>query len=151
MVMKARVWSKVEKYFIPQSDENCDVSIAVDSEHGYIYIVRFLDNGEIYTDQLDVSDYEVTWFTGLKDKNNKDIYEGDILKRVGTFDNFSNEYINTSKVDLIVVELKVNNDGYGKSSFGFTMNTQISYSERTNPATYEIIGNIYENKDLLTQ
>ncbi len=98
----------------------------------------------------DKEDITLLQFTGLKDKNGKEIYEGDILKRTGMRDNFHGLLRDTSKSELIVVEIKVTHTEFGLYSVGFSMNTQQTYAERTNPATYEIIGNKFENPDLLT-
>lgn len=76
-------------------------------------------------------------------------YEGDVLERIGTIDDFSHRGINTFKRDIVVVELIGTKDGFGKKEFGFSINTQRSYSERTRPATYTIIGNIHDNPELL--
>lgn len=88
---------------------------------------------------------------GLKDKHGKDIFEGDVLERIGTKDHFTHipEMDNITR-ELVVVELKVFKDNFGVQSFGFSLNTQRTYSERSNPATYEIIGNIHDNPELLT-
>lgn len=72
----------------------------------------------------------VRQFTGLKDKHNKEIYEGDICKH--------NEDI---------AEIK-----YWEGAFIFNKYAIHNYS-LTNFAccrTFEVIGNIYENPDLLT-
>jgi uncharacterized phage protein (TIGR01671 family) len=72
-------------------------------------------------------------FTGLHDKNGKEIYEGDILKK---------HY--GSSVPIFAVAwhkegmMFIQNDGYDKPLF------EIS------PEYIEIIGNIYENPELLT-
>lgn len=84
---------------------------------------RFCNEGE----------YELIQFTGLKDKNGKEIYEGDIVKW------FVNDVIRTGIVDYI--------DGYG----GFDMkNFKDDYHVCCDwlRGEYEVIGNIYENPEL---
>jgi uncharacterized phage protein (TIGR01671 family) len=97
---------------------------------------------------------EVMQFTGLKDKNGKDIYEGDILERVGSKDIFMTGnnfiYADPTMKTREVVELKVSSNEFGSTYFGYSLNTQKTYSERSKPATYEIIGDIYQNPELIT-
>jgi uncharacterized phage protein (TIGR01671 family) len=70
-------------------------------------------------------DCEFMQFTGIIDKNGKEIYEGDIVKSYKTF----------------VVEWEEDEDiDYGY--IGFNLNRH--YQDR-----YEVIGNIYENPELL--
>jgi len=68
-------------------------------------------------------------YTGLKDRNHKDIYEGDILK------NFFN-------VNLYVVEFKRGE---------FVCEKGIHVLGRSLWEKAEIIGNIYENPELIQQ
>lgn len=69
--------------------------------------------------------YTLMQYTGLKDKNSKEIYEGDIVRLF----NYS---------QLQVVEWTPYPEVW--SCFNY-------YSE---PSYYEVIGNIYEHPDLLT-
>lgn len=88
-------------------------------------------NGDIF----DIEEVKLQQCTGLKDKNSKLIYEGDIVKDI------SLNWI-----------LKV---GYKKCAFyiknkvytGYFHELAIAYSEKR----LEVIGNIYENKELLEE
>jgi len=86
------------------------------------------------TRPLDQERYKVMQFTGLKDKNGKDVYEGDLLGSV---------CLNTSITDCEIIFkggcFSVRQLG-GEGWIDFAA----SYCER-----YEVIGNIYENPELL--
>ena len=72
-------------------------------------------------------------YTGLKDKNGREIYEGDIL------------CYRDAKFQTHIV---YHNGGFYFSHFGGTTFTAIGDHEINK---YTIVGNIYDNKELLTQ
>lgn len=78
---------------------------------------------------------ELMQFTGLKDKNGKEIYEGDILEIGG--DKFKGDVIWNDKF----AEWKINHYNH---SLGLLLET-MKYED------VEVIGNIYENKELLEE
>lgn len=83
-------------------------------------------------------------FTGLKDKNGKEIYEGDIVQK--WFYNKKEWVAQVKHIDYI----DSNMDDYkGKDVSGFYLcNEEWDYpNEEFN--NLEVIGNIYENKNLL--
>lgn len=74
-------------------------------------------------------DIEIMQFTGLKDKNGQEIYEGDVVKSV-----YGNGYIVFEYIGFAIKSI-------GSESIDFEF-----------PSFYlnsEIIGNIYENPELL--
>ena len=68
-------------------------------------------------------------FTGLKDKNGKEIYEGDIVKMVHGGKIFQIKYMG--------------------AGFMYKNENDLEYPNHNNAGNSEVIGNIYENSELL--
>lgn len=90
-------------------------------------VYMFLD-GELYWDGNPTDRFELSQFTGLKDKNGKDIYEGDIVK--------------TNEGDWIA-KVVYSLDGF------CCKDNEGGFSGYCQWDKFEVIGNIYENPDLL--
>lgn len=84
---------------------------------------------EVFPGTPEQRPFEVMQYTGLKDKNGKEIYEGDIVK-------FENNYA-----------MKVVYDIEEFSCFMVEDDERILFMNRN--VSYEVIGNIYENPELL--
>jgi len=87
--------------------------------------------------------YKIMQYTGLKDKNGKEIYSGDILQ--------PSRYKNSSRFKCVVI--------FKKGMFCFEKNGELIQEDKplykslkladVASNSYEIIGNIYENPKLL--
>lgn len=89
---------------------------------------------------IDFEDLELMQYTGLKDKNGKEIYEGDIL---GNYPTKRKDKVRWSNIQIVEFSLECTSDGeYGGSNYGY----QFPFDDISE---YEIIGNIYENPELL--
>jgi len=123
--LKFRVWCPLRKRF------------ALNTEDGYIYQEDDFSNGEF---RVGCGDGEVIQqFTGLKDKNGKDIYEGDLLARpLHSLPTYFEVYWNGASAKF---------------------NTAVHYKHNKMIATYpivaddfcnaEVAGNIFQNPELL--
>lgn len=90
--------------------------------------------------RVSFDDVELMQYTGLKDKNNKEIYEGDIIKYKFPYD-IRLKHI--SPVKFLETE----------ASFGIKdrYENEIPLYAISANNYFEVIGNIYENKNLLEE
>ena len=87
-------------------------------------------------DFLDRDDFELMQFTGLYDKNGKEIYEGDIVSGVnGSINGIGMKFTMSIKWD--------------DHRVGF--NIPLFKNDYNPTHYYEVIGNIYENPELLEE
>lgn len=81
----------------------------------------------------EIDQYDLMQYTGLKDKNGKEIYEGDIVKAKS----YGQEII--FKIEWIGMTGCGCHNGYGYSI----------PDENNDPYEWEVVGNIYENPELI--
>ena len=89
-------------------------------------------------DALDASDFKLEQFTGLKDMDGKEIYEGDIVHGYDQEPDRDDGYIGSSVTDIV-------NFKYGAFWIGDWWDKIMVMT----PPIVEVIGNIHENPDLL--
>ena len=126
--IKFRAWDKKRKEMRPVYSMN-----NIDQEDDYEYKYISSDQNMDAEGTIDWKDAELMQYTGLKDKNEKEIYEGDILKTYAILASDKIEYQSFN------VEVKFLNSCWIANGILGDYQCRIS----------EVIGNIYENSDLL--
>lgn len=128
--IKFRAWDKVKQIW-------CNYKI----DDGTVY---FMDNdtGCWYRNYHGkYENFDLMQYTGIKDINNVEIFEGDIVK-------LSKE--NSDFKEIGVVKFDENKASYVLETQDDDLSYNISYYNY-HKVYYRVIGNIYENKELLKQ
>ncbi len=116
----------------------------VDNGMKMVYLCKLeCDNGLWFDSANHIDDYsnKIMQYTGLKDKNGKEIYEGDILKMTNrNGDSAPNNYKVRWHERQAAFTVESINDG---EPLGLPLGGNIFYKDK------EVIGNIYETPALL--
>lgn len=115
---KFRVWCENNKEW--ETDEIC-----ISNKDCYII------NQKLFTEE-EPKHHIIVFCTGLKDKNGKLIYKGDILK-----------------IKEVNIPVEVKYRAIGFYLYAEPTNTPGYHNDKYIPEDCEVIGNIYENKELL--
>ena len=125
--IKFRCWDKYNKEMLDVEDLHWDDCTR-----------EFSIRTTMYSDYFDIEDMILMQYTGLKDKNGKEIYEGDIIKVIykDEIEIYSVIYDESFCCFRMVTVKDFPNDNF----------LDFADEERD---LYEVIGNIYENTELL--
>ena len=131
--IKFRIWNKVKKDMIYLL--KADTSITEGAHFAIVFEERN-HSGEVYP----IEDLEVLQFTGLHDNNGKEIYEGDYIKLHGglRLEYYPDNGAVIYNISSFVMKAKNDSDVFQHFSLNYSDGTEI-----------EVIGNIYENPELL--
>jgi uncharacterized phage protein (TIGR01671 family) len=138
MIPKFRAWINTEKRMI----KTCDL-LDIDYENEVVTTQRvyfYFDNGLPDGRDLDnfvFEEIELMQSTGLKDKNGKEIFEGDVVRQVRTQPTTENEII-IGVVTMIEGAWLIMNDC-----------EQLASKLWSETDENEIIGNVWEDGDLI--
>ena len=134
--LKFRAWIKPEKRMFPQKLDVNTLLYETFSKWGY-------------PDEIELMQY-----IGLKDKNGKEIYEGDIVTFYdffgGSFHAYAGEWV--EEIEDMTGEIIFDGGDFCIQHNGQAVITDaIPLSQIISHVDFEVIGNVYENSDLLNQ
>lgn len=146
--IKFRVWSKEsKKMYLPK--KGCDFLVRIDGE--YFVDEDIVENVGLIPVKKD--DYVLMQYTGLKDKNRKEIYEGDIvnlggdgsiLDKEGNWWGASGPAGYSSPVQVVMWDEE-------QTGFDPFANYDCDCGVYMEASKCEVVGNIYENPNLLKE
>ena len=122
--IKFRVWDTENKEMLRVQE--------LDFEDTF-YGGRLSIRTEQYNDYFDIEDMILMQYTGLHDKNGKEIYEGDIVKSF---------FVDTDEAGNEIYKYYIIEDKYDEVLCEYNIDKFMNL---------EVIGNIYDNKELLNE
>lgn len=144
--IKFRAWDKGNEHMTYSDKHECYYDFSFDSKSGNLVCAMNCCYCDTFGDEHD--DWQeldnIMQYTGLKDKNGNEIYEGDIVRfNVYEYEKLDSSIISEVKwcKELCSLSIAVNERGTrGTLGHFLDLNKEV-----------EVIGNIYENYELLEQ
>lgn len=135
-LLQFRAWNKKTQSFIDYGD------LVLDLRSGKIYAgdIGLVESTIDVTDQI-----ELMQSTGMKDKNGVEIFEGDVVL-VSVQNGF--DYLDNK---VCIVKNSIGHSGLVCATVDEYLEYRIFNTELFEEYTYEVIGNIYENSELLEE
>ena len=137
--IKFRAWDKKNKKFVKHIHINICGEKEMYSKLGFlINEFDYCEYNKCSLIPILAKDIVLMQYTGLKDKNGKEIYEGDIVNVYGVYE---------EEVENVGV-VEYDGDGFWRVSI-HENNNKIEDMMCFNLGLYEVIGNIYEDPELI--
>ena len=134
MIPRYRVW-------ISEADTMVNDLKGIDFENETVVLKKVCWEDDLSVDEevfeVEIGNAIIMQSTGILDKNNKEIFEGDVVRQVRTQPTTENEII-IGVVTMLEGAWLIMNDNEQLASYLWSETNE-----------NEIIGNIYENKDIL--
>lgn len=142
---KFRAWDKDNEHMAYSDKHEWEYSFSFDGKIGNLacavnccYCDTFGDEHDDWIELDNIMDY-----TGIKDKHDKEIYEGDIVKCYADTDENGN--------DLYFFYKVVWHENYHCWWLGDIYTNEDEYLHEYNSEDIEVLGNVYENAELLSK
>ncbi len=156
-IIKFRVWSKIKNTWL-------NSIVLTDKGTPLVFYVEINDKQEIINKVFTLDEFDpiIQQFTGLKDNNGKEIWEGDIIKQTiekSPLSKYNTELKDNEKFCIRPIVWGNYSDGeyvekiecwmFGDICSISELIHRTSYDDGYWTRKYEIIGNIFENTELL--
>ena len=118
--------------------------------HKMIYIDMY--NAKKLNDLLPLYEYSVfnlMQYTGLKDKNNKEIYDSDIIKVAIDVKELDSSVIHLAVVDFVGGSFVLKNKSKSRGDIRELTFYEFVHEAEEMDISFEVAGNIFENSELI--
>ncbi|MDN3074975.1 YopX family protein [Enterococcus faecalis] len=149
MIPKFRAYS-VEENIMYYPDEDKNVEWTIDDDTGFIAPLINLENGMWGM----IDKYILMQSTGFKDDNGVEIFEGDVVNIHWFYTDYDPETLgaieNEATAEKVVITKEFGNLGFWWNSGDDWVDlTTLALTVQLHEESFELLGNIYENPDLL--